>query len=60
MSEKTIEKLRGKYGVYEIKKKINVVFSDSYKIYKNGDLWKTASSIQAAYDKIKSYDSGVS
>ncbi len=51
----TIDKLYGKYGVYEIKRKSGI-FSDSYYIYKDGKSWKSANSPAGARRIIKKYD----
>ena len=60
--EKIVDKLCGKYGIYIIKKYTDygIIFSDEYyKIYKDGEMWKTASSAEYAYKIIKDYDSAV-
>ncbi len=55
MAEETIDKLYGKYGVYEIVKE-RKAFSTDYYIYKNGKYWKSAIDPKHAYEKIKEYD----
>jgi len=59
MAEKIIDKVHGKYGVYEIVKKTGII-SDDYYVKKNGDYWKSASNPKDAYEKIKKEDPGVS
>ncbi len=59
MAEKVIDRIHGKYAVYEIVKKTGM-FSDDYHIRKNGDFWKSASNPKDAYEKIKREDPGVS
>ena len=50
-----IDKVHGKYGVYEIIKKTGW-FSDEYYINKNGEYWRSASNPKDAIEKIRKFD----